>query len=138
MRVFGEPGSSLLARSWVGLAEQDINLDRFLTVEETLVYHGGWFGMTKHDAERRDNLIALLMVEESARICSFAIADKALQQLVAARAALMQALRLDDPQLAKLRADLDQQFTADRAAYCAPDGPWKKAVDETLAHLPGL
>ena len=31
----------------------------------------------EQDAERRDNLIALLMVEESARICSFAIADKA-------------------------------------------------------------
>ena len=91
----------------------------------------------EHDAERRDNLVALLMVEESARICSFAIADQALQRLVAARAALVQALRLDDPQLAKLRADLDQQFTADRAAYCVPDGPWKKAVDETLAHLPG-
>ena len=91
----------------------------------------------EHDAERRDNLIALLMVEESARICSFAIADKALQHLVAARTALAQALRLDDPQLAKLRADLDQQFTAERDAYCAPNGPWKKAVDETLAHLPG-
>src|ERR671938_1706726 len=47
--VFGEPADSLTARSWVGLAEQDINLDRFLTVEETLVYHGGWFGMSKHD-----------------------------------------------------------------------------------------
>ncbi len=96
----------------------------------------------EHDAERRDNLIALLMVEESARICSFAIADKALQHLVAARTALAQALRLDDPQLAKLRADLelranlDQQFQADRGAYCAPDGPWKKAVDQTLAHMP--
>ena len=32
------------ARSWVGLAEQDINLDRFLTVRETLTYHGGYFG----------------------------------------------------------------------------------------------
>jgi ABC-2 type transport system ATP-binding protein len=51
--VFGEPASSLTARSWVGLAEQDINLDRFLTVEETLVYHGGWFGMSKEDACRR-------------------------------------------------------------------------------------
>ena len=51
--VFGEPADSLTARSWVGLAEQDINLDRFLTVEETLVYHGGWFGMSKHDARRR-------------------------------------------------------------------------------------
>src|SRR5688572_27524690 len=34
--VFGELADSLVARSWVGLAEQDINLDRFLTVEETL------------------------------------------------------------------------------------------------------
>jgi ABC-2 type transport system ATP-binding protein len=51
--VFGEPADSLLARSWVGLAEQDINLDRFLTVEETLIYHGGWFGMSKDDAHRR-------------------------------------------------------------------------------------
>ena len=51
--VFGEPAGSLLARSWVGLAEQDINLDRFLTVEETLIYHGGWFGMSKDDASRR-------------------------------------------------------------------------------------
>jgi ABC-2 type transport system ATP-binding protein len=53
VRVFGEPADSLIARSWVGLAEQDVNLDRFLTVEETLVYHGGYFGMDKADAERR-------------------------------------------------------------------------------------
>jgi ABC-2 type transport system ATP-binding protein len=51
--VFGEPADSLTARRWVGLAEQDINLDRFLTVEETLVYHGGYFGMDKHDALER-------------------------------------------------------------------------------------
>src|ERR671921_1499818 len=51
--VFGEAADSLVARSWVGLAEQDINLDRFLTVEETLVYHGGYFGMDKQDARER-------------------------------------------------------------------------------------
>jgi ABC-2 type transport system ATP-binding protein len=51
--VFGEAADSLIARRWVGLAEQDINLDRFLTVEETLVYHGGYFGMDKHDAHDR-------------------------------------------------------------------------------------
>jgi ABC-2 type transport system ATP-binding protein len=51
--VFGEPAASLRARRWVGLAEQDINLDRFLTVEETLLYHGGYFGMTKEDAHER-------------------------------------------------------------------------------------
>jgi ABC-2 type transport system ATP-binding protein len=51
--VFGERADTLMARAWVGLAEQDINLDRFLTVEETLVYHGGYFGMDKHDARER-------------------------------------------------------------------------------------
>src|SRR5437764_12197929 len=51
--IFGEPATSLLARRWVGLAEQDINLDRFLTVEETLLYHGGYFGMSKDDAHAR-------------------------------------------------------------------------------------
>jgi ABC-2 type transport system ATP-binding protein len=51
--VFGEPATSLTARRWIGLAEQDINLDRFLTVRETLLYHGGYFGMPKEDAEER-------------------------------------------------------------------------------------
>jgi ABC-2 type transport system ATP-binding protein len=53
IEVFGEPHDSLTARRSVGLAEQDINLDRFLTVEETLVYHGGYFGMSKEDARER-------------------------------------------------------------------------------------
>src|SRR3954467_3116627 len=53
VRVFGEPADSLTARTWVGLAEQDVNLDRFLTVEETLLYHGGYFGMEREDARRR-------------------------------------------------------------------------------------
>ena len=51
--VFGEPADSLPARRAVGLSEQDINLDRFLTVEETLVYHGGWFGMGRKEAHAR-------------------------------------------------------------------------------------
>ena len=57
--VFGEPATSLRARRWVGLAEQDVNLDRFLTVEETLVYHGGYYGMDADDARER----ALEMIE---------------------------------------------------------------------------
>ena len=51
--VFGEPARSLQARRWIGLAEQDINLDRFLTVRETLVYHGGYWGMARAEAEER-------------------------------------------------------------------------------------
>jgi ABC-2 type transport system ATP-binding protein len=37
----------------IGLAEQDVNLDRFLDVEETLVYHGGYYGMPRPAALRR-------------------------------------------------------------------------------------
>jgi len=51
--VFGMPHDTMAARRAVGLAEQDVNLDRFLDVEETLVYHGGYFGMTRRDARRR-------------------------------------------------------------------------------------
>jgi ABC-2 type transport system ATP-binding protein len=40
--VFGEPGGSMEARRLIGVAEQEPNLDRFLTVHETLVYHGGY------------------------------------------------------------------------------------------------
>ena len=52
-RVFGHPHGSSDARRLIGLAEQDINLDRFLDVEETLVYHGGYYGMSRADARRR-------------------------------------------------------------------------------------
>jgi ABC-2 type transport system ATP-binding protein len=52
-RVFGHDHESLEARRLIGLAEQDINLDRFLDVEETLVYHGGYYGMSRADARRR-------------------------------------------------------------------------------------
>src|SRR4051794_18638097 len=52
VRVFGHPHDSLAARRMVGLAEQDVNLDRFLDVEETLLYHGGYYGMSRADARR--------------------------------------------------------------------------------------
>jgi ABC-2 type transport system ATP-binding protein len=52
-RVFGHPHHSMEARRLVGLAEQDVNLDRFLDVEETLLYHGGYYGMSRADARRR-------------------------------------------------------------------------------------
>jgi ABC-2 type transport system ATP-binding protein len=51
--VFGHEHGTLPARSLIGLAEQDVNLDRFLDVEETLLYHGGYYGMSRADARRR-------------------------------------------------------------------------------------
>jgi ABC-2 type transport system ATP-binding protein len=53
IRVFGHSHSSLEARRLIGLAEQEVNLDRFLTVEETLLYHGGYYGLTRAAARRR-------------------------------------------------------------------------------------
>ena len=51
--VFGHPHDSMAARRLVGLAEQDVNLDRFLNVEETLLYHGDYYGMERARARRR-------------------------------------------------------------------------------------
>ena len=51
--VFGHPHESMQARRVVGVAEQDPNLDRFLTVRESLVYHGGYFGMPAGAASAR-------------------------------------------------------------------------------------
>jgi ABC-type multidrug transport system, ATPase component len=46
------------ARLAVGLAPQELNLDWFLTLEESLDYHGGYFGMPKK--ERRERTKELL------------------------------------------------------------------------------
>jgi ABC-2 type transport system ATP-binding protein len=53
LSVFGHEHSTNAARSFIGLAEQDVNLDRFLDVEETLLYHGGYYGMDRARARRR-------------------------------------------------------------------------------------
>ena len=53
IRIFGLDHREPAARRMIGVAEQDVNLDRFLDVEETLVYHGGYYGMSRADARRR-------------------------------------------------------------------------------------
>jgi len=42
-----------LARLQVGVAPQDVHLDRFLSTREVLEYHGRYFGMGKLEAGRR-------------------------------------------------------------------------------------
>jgi ABC-2 type transport system ATP-binding protein len=60
IRIFGHDAVHHYqeARLAVGLAPQEINLDWFLTVEESLDYHGGYFGMPKR--ERRERARELL------------------------------------------------------------------------------
>jgi ABC-2 type transport system ATP-binding protein len=55
IRIFGHDAIEHYeeARLAVGLAPQDLNLDWFLTCEETLDYHGGYFGMPRRDRRER-------------------------------------------------------------------------------------
>ncbi|MGN6190465.1 MAG: ABC transporter ATP-binding protein [Conexibacter sp.] len=55
IRIFGHDAVTHYeqARLAVGLAPQDLNLDWFLTVEETLDYHGGYFGMSRRERRER-------------------------------------------------------------------------------------
>jgi ABC-2 type transport system ATP-binding protein len=55
IRVFGHDAVRNYgeARLAVGLAPQDLNLDWFLTLEESLDYHGGYFGMSRKERKER-------------------------------------------------------------------------------------
>jgi ABC-2 type transport system ATP-binding protein len=55
IRVFGHDAVHHYAeaRLAVGLAPQELNLDWFLTLEETLDYHGGYFGMPRRERKER-------------------------------------------------------------------------------------
>jgi len=46
------------ARRMIGVSPQEINLDKFLTVEETMLFHAGYYGVPKDKArERADELL---------------------------------------------------------------------------------
>jgi ABC-2 type transport system ATP-binding protein len=99
IRVFGRPGSSLEARRMVGVAEQDPNLDRFLTVREALIYHGGYFGLTKRESERRaEEMIDVFDLHGKAEVRAPKLSGGQRRRLLLARALLH-----DDPRRADRR-----------------------------------
>src|SRR3954449_5724768 len=57
IRVFGHDAIDHYeqARTAIGLAPQELNIDFFLTVEESLDYHAGYFGMPKKERRERVN-----------------------------------------------------------------------------------
>ena len=100
IRVFGHEHSTMEARALIGLAEQDVNLDRFLDVEETLLYHGGYFGMSRSDARRRaDEMMDVFDLRAKAGVRAPKLSGGMRRRLLLARA-LMHEPRLvilDEP-----------------------------------------
>jgi ABC-2 type transport system ATP-binding protein len=98
--VFGHAHDSMQARRIVGVAEQDPNLDRFLTVRESLVYHGGYFGMPSGPASARaDEMIDVFDLRAKAGTRTSRLSGGMKRRLLLARALLHEPLLviLDEP-----------------------------------------
>lgn len=67
LSVFGHDHRSRQARRLLGLAAQEINVDRFLSIRQILIYHAGYHGIGRKAAARRaDELLALFRLDDKA------------------------------------------------------------------------
>lgn len=88
------------ARALVGLAPQEVNLDWFLTVEETLDYHGGYYGMDKKARrERIEELLDAFSLTDKRKVNTRMLSGGMKRRVVLARAMMHhpKMLILDEP-----------------------------------------